>query len=51
MTALDCNNLISVVIPNYNNGKYIERCLQSVVEQNFSDLEIIVIDDARQMVH
>ncbi|MCM1010794.1 MAG: glycosyltransferase [Fusobacterium sp.] len=36
---------ISVVIPVYNVEKYLSRCLESVVNQTFKDLEIICIDD------
>lgn len=36
---------ISVVIPVYNVEKYIERCVNSVISQSFSDFEIILIDD------
>ena len=36
---------ISVVIPLYNKANYIERTLQSVINQNFNDYEIIIIDD------
>lgn len=36
---------ISVIIPVYNSEKYIERCLKSVVNQSYKDLEIILIDD------
>lgn len=37
--------LISVIIPAYNIENYIERCLKSVREQTYGELEIIVIDD------
>ena len=36
---------ISVIIPMYNAVGSIERCLKSVVDQSFCDLEIIVVDD------
>lgn len=36
---------ISIIIPVYNNQKYLHQCLNSVIEQNEKDLEIICIDD------
>ncbi len=36
---------ISIVIPNYNTEKYLPRCLDSLINQTFKDIEIIVIDD------
>lgn len=35
----------SVIIPLYNKAKFIEETLQSVLEQDFLDFEIIIIDD------
>ena len=36
---------ISVIIPIYNDEKYLEECLNSVVEQTFKDFECICVDD------
>ena len=36
---------ISVIIPIYNSEKYIDRCLKSILNQDFKDIEIICIDD------
>ena len=36
---------ISIVIPNYNNEKFIEKCLTSVISQDYPKKEIIIIDD------
>ena len=36
---------ISVIIPVYNANKYLERCLKSIIEQTFKDIEIICVDD------
>lgn len=37
--------LISIIIPVYNVEPYIERCLLSVLNQSYSNLEVILIDD------
>lgn len=36
---------ISIIIPVYNVIDYIERCLESVINQTFSDIEIIIVND------
>ena len=42
---LDVTPHISVVIPSYNHGEYIERALESIFVQTYPSVEIIVIDD------
>lgn len=37
--------MISVVIPIYNVGQYLCRCIESVIRQSFEDLEILLIND------
>lgn len=37
--------LISIIVPVYNTEKYIEECLDSLLNQTFKDFEIIIIDD------
>ena len=37
--------LISVIVPAYNVENYIARCLDSIINQTYSNLEIIVVDD------
>lgn len=39
------NPLISVVIPVYNVEKYLERCVNSLTEQTYKNLEIILVND------
>jgi len=36
---------ISVIIPVYNVEKYLKKCLDSVINQTFNDIEIICVDD------
>lgn len=42
---MNCNPLISVVIPAYNRQDTITYCLDSVVSQTYEKIEIIVVDD------
>ncbi len=37
--------MISVIVPVYNVDKYLERCILSIVQQTYRNLEIILIDD------
>ena len=36
---------ISVIIPVYNAGKFIRKCLDSIVNQIFPEFEVICVDD------
>ena len=36
---------ISVIIPVYNDEKYIKKCLDSIINQTFKNIEVIIIDD------
>ena len=42
---IDMKPKISVIIPIYNVEQYLEECLNSVIEQTFKDIEIILVDD------
>lgn len=37
--------LLSVIVPVYNVEKYLDKCVQSIVDQTYSNLEIILVDD------
>lgn len=39
------SDLVSVIIPIYNQEKNLKRCLDSVVEQTYKHLEVILVDD------
>lgn len=36
---------ISIIIPVYNVGQYLEKCIESVINQTYKDIEIICVDD------
>ena len=38
-------NTVSVIIPVYNTGIYLEKCLNSVIESAYKDIDIILIND------
>lgn len=37
---------ISVILPNYNHGKFLTRRIESILNQTFQDFELIILDDA-----
>jgi hypothetical protein len=39
------NPLFSVVIGNYNHGRFLETCLESALAQRYAPLEVVVVDD------
>lgn len=39
------NELISVIVPVYNTEKYLKRCIESIINQTYKNIEIILIDD------
>ena len=41
-------NKISIILATYNAGKYLESALQSIIQQNYTCLEIIIIDGKSQ---
>lgn len=40
-----CKSLVSIIIPCYNGEAYINRSIDSVYQQDWSDIELIVVDD------
>jgi GT2 family glycosyltransferase len=43
---MDLNDFVSVTIVTYNSGRFIRRCLESVLAQKYRGFEIIVVDNA-----
>lgn len=37
--------MISVIVPIYRVEDYLDKCVQSIVAQTYTDLEIILVDD------
>ena len=37
--------LVSVIIPTYNGSRFIRETIQSVLDQTYNNLEIMVVDD------
>ncbi len=36
---------VSVIVPNYNHGKYLSERIESILNQTFEDFEVIILDD------
>ena len=36
---------VSVIVPIYNSESYIDKCIQSIINQTMKDIEIILVDD------
>ena len=39
------SGLVSVIVPIYNSEQYLHRCIDSIVNQSYKDIEIILIND------
>ena len=42
---IDQNPLVSVIIPNYNHARFLGDAIRSVLDQDYKNVEIIVVDD------
>lgn len=46
MNSMSKNELISIIVLNYNGVEYLNKCLASILSQNYSNAEIILVDNA-----
>ena len=37
--------LVTIAIPSYNHGRYVQACIESIIEQDYENIELIIIDD------
>ena len=44
--AADVSNRIVVITPFYNPGAFLQKCVQSLIEQDYSNYEVLFLDDA-----
>lgn len=41
----DSQPLVSIIIPCYNHERFVQDCIRSVIDQTYSNIELIIIDD------
>ena len=39
------NKIVSIIVPVYNQEKYIKKSLDSIVQQTYSDIEVVIVND------
>ena len=39
------NPKISVIVPVYNTATYLRRCIESIINQSYKNIELILVDD------
>ena len=40
-----CTEKISVIVPLYNSASVIEKCVNSVINQTYTNIEVVLVDD------
>lgn len=44
-------DLISIIIPIYNSEKYLQRCIDSILKQTYSNIEVLLIIDRSEIIY
>ena len=39
------NTEVSIIVPVYNKETYVERCIHQLIQQDFNDFEVVIVDD------
>ena len=39
------NRIVSIVVPVFNAQKYIKECIESIINQTYKDIQVIIVDD------
>ena len=42
---MEQTQLVSVIVPLYNAEKYIEETMESILNQTYKNIEIVIVDD------
>lgn len=48
-TQSTVRELLTVIVPVYNTGNYLPKCIKSIISQTYSHLEILIIDDGSEL--
>lgn len=40
-----CDHLVSVIVPVYNTDRYLKKCIESVLNQSYKEIEVLLVDD------
>ena len=45
MNIMNNKKLVSIIVPAYNVENYIDNCINSLINQTYNNIEIIIVDD------